>query len=205
MPSLRAPSLLLHTLDQHNVLTSLPLIRRAVHTGMGVGMRPFLSPSARTCIRWSSVTFGTWARACNSSSVVITCHRRTFHSSPYIFRTHPRARHLIAEGRTTTPINLDSESSEDQPAAPSSASSPFYLSTAFSLFAKRASRPFPPPFLSLPSGSFSDPLTNHSRPRARHPSVHGQLIKGVTNGDDAVLISGENFLCVNDGVGQWAQ
>lgn len=35
--------------------------------------------------------------------------------------------------------------------------------------------------------------------------MHGQLIKGVTNGDDAVLISGENFLCVNDGVGQWAQ
>jgi serine/threonine protein phosphatase PrpC len=35
--------------------------------------------------------------------------------------------------------------------------------------------------------------------------VNGQLIKGRTNGDDAILIGGQNFLAVNDGVGAWAQ
>ena len=178
-------------------------------------MRPLgISPAVR--IRW-------WSQSsCNSSRIpIIQCARhhqrqRLFHSSPCIWRTHQR--HLIAEGRTTTPINLEKkkenenaddkgDGGDDRSATTSQPlrSSPYYLSTAFSLFAKRASRPFPPPFLSLPSGSFSDPLTNHTRARARHPSVHGQLIKGVTNGDDAVVISDENFLCVNDGVGQWAQ
>ena len=35
------------------------------------------------------------------------------------------------------------------------------------------------------------------------PSVNGQLIKGKTNGDDAILIGDQNFLAVNDGVGAW--
>jgi serine/threonine protein phosphatase PrpC len=83
--------------------------------------------------------------------------------------------------------------------------SPFYFETGYAVYAKRASRAFPPPFLSRPSGSFSDPLTTHTNVRDRRPSVNGQLIKGRTNGDDAILIGDHNFLAVNDGVGAWAQ
>ncbi|KAL9620568.1 MAG: hypothetical protein Q9160_004929 [Pyrenula sp. 1 TL-2023] len=78
----------------------------------------------------------------------------------------------------------------------------------YALSAKRPSRPFPPPFVSLPTTSFSDPLTTY-RPRRQDPNsryephVNGRLIRGVTNGDDAVVAS-RNFLGVNDGVGAWA-
>ena len=81
--------------------------------------------------------------------------------------------------------------------------SPFYFDTGYALFAKRPSRPFPPPFLSLPSGSFSDPLSTHNRSRDRRSYVNGEMIRGITNGDDAVLVS-ENFVGANDGVGAWA-
>ncbi|CAD6591742.1 MAG: hypothetical protein ASARMPRED_005574 [Alectoria sarmentosa] len=81
--------------------------------------------------------------------------------------------------------------------------SPFYFDTGYSLFAKRPSRPFPPPFLSPPSGSFSDPLSTHNRSRDRRSYVNGEMIRGITNGDDAVLV-GENFIGANDGVGAWA-
>ena len=80
--------------------------------------------------------------------------------------------------------------------------SPFYFDTGYALFAKRPSRPFPPPFSSPPSGSFSDPLTTHNRNRDRRSYVNGEMIRGVTNGDDAVLV-GENFIGANDGVGAW--
>ena len=80
---------------------------------------------------------------------------------------------------------------------------PFYFDTGYALFAKRPSRPFPPPFLSKPSGSFSDPLTTHNQSRDRRPYVNGEMIRGVTNGDDAVLVS-DNFIGANDGVGAWA-
>lgn len=81
--------------------------------------------------------------------------------------------------------------------------SPFYFDTGYALFAKRPSRPFPPPFLSMPSGSFSDPLSTHNRSRDRRSYVNGEMIRGITNGDDAVLV-GENFIGANDGVGAWA-
>lgn len=81
--------------------------------------------------------------------------------------------------------------------------SPFYFDTGYALFAKRPSRPFPPPFLSMPSASFSDPLSTHNRSRDRRSYVNGEMIRGVTNGDDAVLV-GENFIGANDGVGAWA-
>ena len=81
--------------------------------------------------------------------------------------------------------------------------SPFYFDTGYALFAKRPSRAFPPPFLSLPSGSFSDPLSTHNRSRDRRPYVNGEMIRGITNGDDAVLVD-ENFIGANDGVGAWA-
>lgn len=80
--------------------------------------------------------------------------------------------------------------------------SPFYFETGYALYAKRPSRPFPPPFLSLPSGSFSDPLSTHNRSRDRRSFVNGEMIRGVTNGDDAVLVE-ENFIGANDGVGAW--
>ncbi len=88
-------------------------------------------------------------------------------------------------------------------AAQRPAKSPFYFETGYALFAKRPSRPFPPPFLSPPSGSFSDPLSTHNRSRDRRSFVNGEMIRGVTNGDDAVLVE-ENFVGANDGVGAWA-
>lgn len=80
---------------------------------------------------------------------------------------------------------------------------PYKFETGISLFAKRAPRPFPPPFLSPPSGSFSDPLSTHHRSRDRRPKVNGELIKGWTNGDDAAFAS-EYFIGTNDGVGAWS-
>lgn len=103
-------------------------------------------------------------------------------------------RHLVFEGRTTNDGTSEAETK-----------TPFYLDTGYSIFAKRPSRPFPPPFLSTPSHSFSDPLTTHKSIRDRRPSVEGHLIRGITNGDDAIVIGGQNFLGVNDGVGAWAQ
>lgn len=80
---------------------------------------------------------------------------------------------------------------------------PYKFETGISLFAKRQPRPFPPPFLSPPSGSFSDPLSTHHRSRDRRPKVNGELIKGWTNGDDAAFAS-EYFIGANDGVGAWS-
>jgi serine/threonine protein phosphatase PrpC len=128
--------------------------------------------------------------------------RQRTYTARYIGRSTSKSRrhnpHLIASGITTTsPEDITNPDIQRQ--------SPFYFETGYAVYAKRASRAFPPPFLSLPSGSFSDPLTTHDNIRDRRPSVNGQLIKGRTNGDDAILIGGQNFLAVNDGVGAWAQ
>jgi serine/threonine protein phosphatase PrpC len=81
---------------------------------------------------------------------------------------------------------------------------PFYFASGYALHAKRKhTRPFPPPFLSRPSGSFSDPLSTHDTARDRRPTVNGELIRGITNGEDAVLL-GQRFICAGDGVGAWA-
>lgn len=96
---------------------------------------------------------------------------------------------------TTTPVPDD--------APPPPPKSPFYFEAGYALFAKRPSRPFPPPFLSLPSTSFSEPLSTHDKSRDRRPKVNGEMIRGVTNGDDAVLVS-DYFIGANDGVGAWA-
>ncbi|PFH57716.1 hypothetical protein XA68_14662 [Ophiocordyceps unilateralis] len=80
---------------------------------------------------------------------------------------------------------------------------PFRFDTGIALSAKRAPRPFPPPFLSPPSASFSDPLSTHHQSRARRGYVNGELLRGLTNGDDAVYVS-DFFVCANDGVGAWA-
>ncbi|KAK3362915.1 phosphatase 2C-like domain-containing protein [Lasiosphaeria hispida] len=80
---------------------------------------------------------------------------------------------------------------------------PYRFDTGVALFAKRPPRPFPPPFLSPPSGSFSDALSTHDRAWDRRVYVNGQLIRGFTNGDDAVFAS-DRFVCVDDGVGAWS-
>ena len=58
--------------------------------------------------------------------------------------------------------------------------------------------------MSPPSGSFSDPLSTHNRAADRRPKVNGQMIRGVTNGDDALLAS-DHLIGTNDGVGAWGQ
>lgn len=80
---------------------------------------------------------------------------------------------------------------------------PFRFETGLALYAKRKPRPFPPPFLSPPSGSFSDALSTHDRSRDRRPLVNGERIRGHTNGDDAVYAS-DHFIAANDGVGAWS-
>jgi hypothetical protein len=97
---------------------------------------------------------------------------------------------------TTTPVPDDAN-----PPKPTT-QPPFYFEAGYALFAKRPSRPFPPPFLSLPSTSFSEPLSTHNKSRDRRPKVNGEMIRGVTNGDDAVLV-GDYFIGANDGVGAW--
>lgn len=114
---------------------------------------------------------------------------------------------------TTTPVPDDVS---DNPSAPatslhsqssSKSQSPFYFEAGYALYAKRPSRPFPPPFLSYPSHSFTEPLSTWDKSRDRRPGgrsyVNGEMIRGVTNGDDAVLVS-DQFVGVNDGVGAWA-
>lgn len=121
-----------------------------------------------------------------------------FGLSPFSTSTTLCRRYLISEGRTTTPPSEDSDSEHSFPR-------PFYLETGYSIFAKRPSRPFPPPFVAQPSGSFSEPLTSHNPVRGRRPAVNGEPVRGITNGDDAIIIGDKNFLAVNDGVGAWAQ
>ncbi|KAF2467566.1 uncharacterized protein BDR25DRAFT_234468 [Lindgomyces ingoldianus] len=98
-------------------------------------------------------------------------------------------------GGTTTPVPDE--------APPVTPKSPFYFEAGYALYAKRPSRPFPPPFLSYPSTSFTEPLSTHNRSRDRRSYVNGEMIRGVTNGDDAVLVS-DSFIGANDGVGAWA-
>ncbi|KAJ6136821.1 hypothetical protein N7497_012374 [Penicillium chrysogenum] len=58
---------------------------------------------------------------------------------------------------------------------------------------------FPPPFLSPPSSSFSDPLTTHGLSQDKRLSVEGELVRGLNNGDDAIIVA-ENFIGVDDGM-----
>ncbi|KAF3103005.1 hypothetical protein TWF594_000949 [Orbilia oligospora] len=99
--------------------------------------------------------------------------------------------------------------------------------TGFSLYAKRAPRPFPKPWINPPTSSFSEPLSVHSTSLSRrplHPHQHQlytpasstpnenaaaeasarttRFLRGYTNGDDALLIH-DKYLAVADGVGSW--
>ena len=117
----------------------------------------------------------------------------------------PQTRRSLTKSTSRCRPELETTSSAtgaDQPPV-SREPLPFRFETGFALFAKRAPRPFPPPFLSPPSGSFSDPLSTHDRSRDRRPRVNGQKIRGYTNGDDAVYAS-DQFIAADDGVGAWS-
>lgn len=125
------------------------------------------------------------------------CLTRFDHAAGGQFRlatTKPRSRGPQEGLATPVPDN----------ASPRVSKSPFYFETGYAGWAKRPSRPFPPPFFSPPSGSFSDPLSTHDRSVDRRVHINGEMIRGITVGDDAVLAS-ENFIGANDGVGAWAQ
>ncbi|KAF2772024.1 hypothetical protein EJ03DRAFT_211347 [Teratosphaeria nubilosa] len=112
---------------------------------------------------------------------------------------HDHLRSRDPEAGLTTPVPEESHQK--------GSISPFYFEAGYAGWAKRPTRPFPPPFFSPPSGSFSDPLTTHHRNRnaGKYGSkVDGEMIRGVTNGDDALLVS-DNLIGTNDGVGAWAQ
>ena len=115
------------------------------------------------------------------------------------------ARRLVHTGQYPTPTHVGTTTPTPPPESTASRviKAPFYFDTGYALFAKRPSRPFPPPFLSPPSGSFSDPLSTYNRSRDRRSYYNGEMIRGITNGDDAVLVE-ENFIVANDGVGAWA-
>lgn len=119
--------------------------------------------------------------------------------------------------------------------SPTKSESLFCFDAGYALFAKRPSRPFPPPFTSGQSGSSSDALSVNghfkdqkaSKENSKHSKINPktggkdkvdtkvgkglapdlmreiETIKGVTNGDDAVLAN-ERFIGANDGVGAWA-
>ncbi|KAF1946202.1 hypothetical protein EJ02DRAFT_247180 [Clathrospora elynae] len=116
---------------------------------------------------------------------------------------HPQQSRCFAQKITEAQTGAGTNTPVPDNAEPPKSKPPFYFEAGYALFAKRPSRPFPPPFLSLPSTSFSEPLSTYNKSRDRRPTVNGQTIRGVTNGDDAVLVS-ENFVGANDGVGAWA-
>ncbi|KAL2072495.1 hypothetical protein VTL71DRAFT_11838 [Oculimacula yallundae] len=116
------------------------------------------------------------------------------HTRRSLTKSTSRCRPELAASSTATNANQPAVSKEPLP---------FRFETGIALFAKRAPRPFPPPFLSPPSGSFSDALSTHDRSRDRRPLVNGQKIRGYTNGDDAVYAS-EQFIAADDGVGAWS-
>lgn len=129
--------------------------------------------------------------------------RNNFRCAPEPW-THSSLRFFSARNQRQEEPEVGTTTPVPDPQNPVTSKSVFYFEAGYALFAKRPSRPFPPPFLSPPSGSFSDPLSTHDRSRDRRPSVNGQMIRGITNGDDAVLVS-DNFIGANDGVGAWAQ
>lgn len=134
--------------------------------------------------------------------------RRSALRHHHIARAANSQRSFIVTSKALRPDLISTPESNSHPSTVLSSSStraipPFRFETGLALFAKRAPRPFPPPFLSPPSGSFSDPLSTHNRSRDRRAFVNGELIRGHTNGDDAVYAS-NCFIGANDGVGAWS-
>lgn len=123
-----------------------------------------------------------------------TCHNglsRTRSSRSY--RSSP-----VSSG-TLTPISEVQKSSYTERKQSKELVSPFFFDTGYALFAKRPPKPFPSSFLAS-SVSFSDPFGQ--LPDNRCFVDDGQSVRGVTNGDDAVLAD-DRFIGVADGVGAW--
>ncbi|KAI0882860.1 phosphatase 2C-like domain-containing protein [Annulohypoxylon maeteangense] len=129
--------------------------------------------------------------------------RRTLSSSIHLATWHRRLQYTAGVGGSRSSKTTEQSGKYTTPLLDSCPKLPFHFETGFALFAKRTPRPFPPPFLSPPSGSFSDPLSTHHQSRDKRAFVDGELINGWTNGDDAVYAS-EYFICANDGVGAWS-
>ncbi|KLU87450.1 hypothetical protein MAPG_06450 [Magnaporthiopsis poae ATCC 64411] len=180
-----------------------------------IHIRPAAFPAAIRTHSPRPATTTTWPRH-HPKSEPCTFGARSWSSSAHSREAQQQQR----QGETTTPSNGEDDGRTSTSASASASSKcsaaaaglPFKFETGVALFAKRAPRPFPPPFLSPPSGSFSDPLSTHhsSRDRRRRKGgaggasyVNGELIRGWTNGDDAVY-AGETFICANDGVGAWS-
>lgn len=159
---------------------------------LGLRITRIASYSPRSCYLYHSLPRPLYG-SCTLQYSAITLHqpcRRT-----YVARKEPEAD--VSGKETPTPDNVKEEQDRS--------TSPFYFETGYALFAKRHSRAFPPPFISMPSSSFSDPLSTHNRARNRQqPEFEGEMIRGITNGDDAVLGS-PRLIAANDGVGAWAQ
>ncbi|KAK6499415.1 hypothetical protein TWF506_004043 [Arthrobotrys conoides] len=134
------------------------------------------------------------------------------------------SRDATAVAETTEGTTASNHASE--PSASSPPNIPTFQ-TGFSLYAKRAPRPFPKPWINPPTSSFSEPLSVHSTSLSRrplHPHQHQlytpasstpnenaaaeasarttRFLRGYTNGDDALLIH-DKYLAVADGVGSW--
>jgi len=129
--------------------------------------------------------------------------RRSVLRTKFVQTIGSQPRRCLVQNLQTSRPEVAPISQNAQTSSLRSSSTPFRFETGMALFAKRAPRPFPPPFLSPPSGSFSDALSTHHMSRDRRPLVNGDLIRGLTNGDDAVYAS-DTFICANDGVGAWS-
>lgn len=127
--------------------------------------------------------------------------RKLVHATS-LARSRARSSTIVNPKCWSSSIQVASTAHSENPREKSPVHDEYCLETGYSLFAKRPSRLFPPPFLSLPSHS-SDALSTHDRSRNGHPSVDGENLKGLTNGDDAIL-AGEHYIGVNDGVGAWS-
>lgn len=164
------------------------LVRSATATATALDSTSYPSSFFRNSLRWKSPWSGglRWYRARPSYGVA------TPGSVPY-------------DPKNSAGQDQDKDNLQEDPGSADGivSKSPFIFETGFAVYAKRPSRAFPPPFLSPPSSSFSEPLSTHDLSQDKRLRLHGERIRALTNGDDAVLAS-QNFLGVNDGVGAWA-
>ncbi|KAG6005216.1 hypothetical protein E4U21_000345 [Claviceps maximensis] len=174
----------------------------------------FISPFVRTPSPWTTTKADSLSRPRPATqlgqrcSLVVGMRTSSLPASVSISRYLSRQRQFpdpLRRGRSERrcAAHSSSESADDTDQRTQLLNLPFRFETGIGLYAKRPPRPFPPPFTSPPSGSFSDPLSTHHQSRDRRGFVNGQLIKGFTNGDDAVYAS-DYFICANDGVGAWS-
>lgn len=141
------------------------------------------------------------SRAANSSRCRLT-EPPSCLSTIHIY--HPLSRRsYYSSGRSRDPdVGLATPAPDD--AHRQQSASPFYFEAGYAGWAKRPTRPLPPPFSSQASGSSSDDASTDHLSQDQRATVNGEMIRGITNGDDALLVS-DNLIGTNDGVGAWAQ